>query len=170
MLVLLLSGVLFAGLSAVFAQVSDGQKEGYYEAVKLFIVDNNYDAALDKVNILIERYPMSSEFYLLRGQINVDRNDKEAALTDFDKAVELDSKNDEILYYRAALKFDMGDMEQAYVDTSKCVHLNANNDMCYVLRSMARRELGDVGGASTDMERARAAKQNMIQPQNSLAK
>lgn len=170
MLALLLSGVLFAGLSAVFAQVMDEQKEGYYEVVKLFVIDKNYSEALNKVNILLEQAPESPELYLLRGQINVDIGDRRAALADFDKSVELDPKNDETIYYRAALKVFMNSPQAAYVDASRCIHLNPNNAMCYALRSSIRMELGDMGGAEADRQSMLAAQQRLQEAQNSVSK
>ena len=170
MLVLLLSGVLLSGLSAVYAQVQGERNDAYYEVVKLLYVDNNYNEALAQVNVLIEQAPESAELYSLRAQIYEDMENKRAALADFDKSAELDPKNDETFYYRAALKLDMDSPQAAYVDSTRCIHLNPNNDMCYVLRSMVRAKLGDQAGATADTERARAARSNAHRPQKSVSK
>lgn len=170
MLVLLLSGVVLSGLSAVYAQVSEEQKTDYYEVVKLLYVDENYQEALNKVNVLLEQTPDSAELYSLRAQVYEDMNNKRAALADFDKSVELDPKNDETFYFRAALKLDMDSPQAAYVDSSRCIHLNPNNDMCYMLRSMVRSQLGDSAGSSADVNFARGARNNMHKPQKSVSK
>lgn len=170
MLVLLLSGVLLSGLSAVYAQVQESQKDTYYDVVKLLYVDKNYNEAMTKVNALIAETPDSAELYSLRAQIHEDMNNKRAALADFDKSAELDPKNDETFYYRAALKMDMASPQAAYVDSTRCIHLNPNNDMCYILRSMVRAELGDQAGSAADSERARAARSNVHKSQKSVSK
>ena len=170
MLVLLLSGVLLSGLSAVYAQVSEDQETDYYEVVKLLYVDENYKEALNKVNVLLKQTPDSAELYSLRAQVYEDMNNKRAALADFDKSVELDPKNDETFYFRAALKLDMDSPQAAYVDSSRCIHLNPNNDMCYMLRSMVRSQLGDSAGSSADINFARGARNDMHKPQKSVSK
>lgn len=80
--------------------------------------------AEDDLALLASVYRDSTRFYLIRGNLMVDRNQKEAAYADFDKAVVLNGNNVEALVNRGTLLFEDGKIKEAKEDFYKALSIN----------------------------------------------
>lgn len=118
------------------------QEDGFHEArlarAEAALRLGRLNQAQDDLALLTSTYRDSTRFYLVRGNLMNDRNQKGAAYADFDKAILLDGNNLEALVNRGALLFEDGKTEEAKKDFLKALSLNptqkeALNNMGLVL-------------------------------------
>lgn len=104
------------------------EEDGFHEArlarAEAALRLGRFNQAEDDLALLSNVYRDSTRYYLVRGNLMVDRNRKEAAHADFDKAVALNPDNVEALVNRGTLLFEDGKIKEAKDDFSKALSLN----------------------------------------------
>ena len=60
------------------------------EKSRLYVYDKKHNKAIKEIDILIKKYPIDADLYVLRGDIKREINEKEEAISDYNKALELD--------------------------------------------------------------------------------
>ncbi len=104
------------------------EEDGFHEArlarAEAALRLGRLNQAEDDLALLNNTYRDSTRYYLIRGNLMVDRNRKEAAYADFDKAVVLNAGNVEALVNRGTLLFEDGKIMEAKEDFSRALALN----------------------------------------------
>ena len=104
------------------------EEDGFHEArlarAEAALRLGRLNQAEDDLALLKNSYRDSTRFYLIRGNLMVDRNKKEAAYADFDKAIVLNPENVEALVNRGTLLFEDGKIKEAKSDFSKALSIN----------------------------------------------
>lgn len=78
----------------------------------------NFNAALNDVNIVIEKYPQP-QAKLLRAYINQELEDYEAQLADLNELIALNPDNPEMIQWRASVLMESGKYDEAQKDILK---------------------------------------------------
>jgi tetratricopeptide (TPR) repeat protein len=80
----------------------------------------NFDAALNDVNIVIEKYPQP-QAKLVRAYINQALEDYEAQLADLNELIVLNPDNPEMIQWRASVLMESGKYDEAQKDIRKLI-------------------------------------------------
>ncbi|WP_345026463.1 tetratricopeptide repeat protein [Ravibacter arvi] len=113
----------YAALSRAL-ELEDGFHEARMARAEAALVLGRTAQAEDDLSLLTNVYKDSTRFYLVRGNLMVDKNQKGAAYADFDKAILLDPENVEALVNRGAMFFEDGKTKEAGDDFARALALN----------------------------------------------
>ena len=83
-----------------------------------------WNEALNDLTAIRQHYADSSQYFLIKGNVWVGRNDLSAALADFDRSIELDPANAEALVNRGTLYFEQQQYAAAKADFENALRAN----------------------------------------------
>lgn len=122
--------LVLAAISQVFspsiaqsAETSLVPQEVVKEANDL-LKDGGRDAALEKLNAVIEAHPTYPRAYRLRGNLYFVKKDYKNALKDFSKVIELSPENGKAFFDRGITHLVMGDDELGLIDVKRAYKLD----------------------------------------------
>lgn len=111
-------------------------KPDYAEAVanlgRLYIDDEDYPAAIDKLTEALELNPNLSQAYGNRGFAYQNLGDNKKAMADYDRAIEIDN-NIDAWQNRGMLNYTLGRFNAAYEDYSSILRLADKNSTAYYM-------------------------------------
>lgn len=93
------------------------------ERSRLYMLNKEYDKALEDVEAIIKTSPNSAEAFNLRGVIFKEKGMNNEALADYSKAIELDPKNLAAYVNRTTLYKELGEYEKSLADCRKVIEL-----------------------------------------------
>ncbi|MEO5569523.1 MAG: tetratricopeptide repeat protein [Bacteroidia bacterium] len=148
-------------LQLVLAIDSSGQYnfDSYFAGAKKDIGDNNYTAAIEKLNICITVKPNSREVFFYRGVCKYSLYDNTGAEQDLTTALSSAS----VFYYdaflyRSLVRYRLGNYRGAIDDISKVIEKQPGNAKYYVERAFAFLAANDFNAALSDCRKALALK------------
>ena len=83
-----------------------------------------WNVAEKDLDVLKKSYADSSQYYLIKGNMLVGKNNPSAALSEYDRSLELDAKNTEAYVNRGAVFFALKDYKSAYNDFKSALQLD----------------------------------------------
>ena len=111
-----------------------------------------YNAALEKVNESILKYPENAFLYYWRATALSSLGEKEAAVASFNKSIEINPDNVGSYILRGICKYELSDYEGALADYNKAIELDPGNISAYNMRAGLKLQIGDLDGASKDFD------------------
>lgn len=130
------------------------------EALKL-AGEENYQAALDKVNQALEMAPREAAFHATRARLHEELNNPDKAEADFDRAVELYPEMFSYRLYRGLNRLDKGNLQGAQADLEASAQV--------VPTSIAYLRLGDIAARQGDRQKAAAYYNEVAKTDGELA-
>lgn len=116
--------------------------------------EKNYDQAQDNLNRLIRIAPKYTKALLMRGEVNLRKNDTISARKDFDLAIEKDKYDGDAWSTRAILNLMTEEYAEAEDDLDQAIHLASKNASNYINRALARFHQNNLQGAMNDYDTA----------------
>ena len=130
-------------------QLQPNNPNVYGQKWAVLISLKRYREAAAAINKAIELSPRAV-FYLVRGLVRFQSEDKQGAIDDFNLAIKF-NPNDAYAYLgRGLVRSQLGDKQGAIQDYNKTIKINPNDADAYYNRGIVRNELGDKQGAIDD--------------------
>lgn len=111
-------------------------KPDYAEAIanigRLYIDDEDYEAAIEKLTEAIEINDQLSQAYGNRGFAHQNRGDNKKAMADYDKAIAIDN-NIDAWQNRGMLNYTLGRFDAAYEDFQTILRISDRNSTAYYM-------------------------------------
>lgn len=102
------------------------------------MVDNNYEEAIEILNVLLRHDPKDFDAYFLRGIAKYNLGDLLGADSDFTRAVELNPVYTGAFYYRAITRSRLGNYDDALNDFRQAIELRPDIADPYYSRGVTR--------------------------------
>ncbi len=108
--------------------------------ISLYLAETLFESgqvepAMEEVTMLLMRARPSAEALLLRGRIQVERNQLYAALGDMDRAISLEPQLAQAYVARAMLRYRLKDVPRAQQDLEEAIRLKTQDPGAYLLRA-----------------------------------
>ncbi len=126
----------------------------YLQRANAFAKLQNFQAAVNDYNKLLQLQPGNSTAYLRRGGIYFQLQQYDAALLDINKALEDNPKNAEALLNRAIVFASQNQHNQAISDFDSYLQLNPADAKTYNWRGISKTHIGDHTSAIEDFSKA----------------
>ena len=137
--------------AGAYAQ-TEGEEEIIISEIGSLVTKGKYNAALEKVNDSIIKYPENAFLYYWKATVLSSLGYKKNAVDNFTKSIELDPENVGSYILRGICKYELNDYEGALADYNKAIELDPHNISAYNMRAGLKLNMGDLDGANEDFE------------------
>jgi tetratricopeptide (TPR) repeat protein len=134
-------------------QLQPNNPNVYAQKWAVLISLKRYREAAAAINKAIELSPRAA-FYLARGFVRYESEDKQGAIDDFNLAIKINPNFAEAYVGRGGVRYESGDKQGAIDDFNLAIKINPNLAQAYFVRGVVRNELGDKQGAIDDYNQA----------------
>ena len=110
--------------------------------------------ALSVCDSLIKEYPKYTEGYILRAQIQLQKNDTLQAIANLDTAILYNNKADLAYAMRGMIRYEIGQNEPGLSDLDQAISINSYRSDYYGNRAIIRMKMNNLRGAMSDFDTA----------------
>jgi len=122
-----------------------------YRGIAVILIwQQNYDLAIKKINLELNKNPNNADALHLKGYALNESGNPDKSLEYFNKALKLNDSNDVFYYNRGLANYRLKNFEKAINDYSTIIKLNPQNKLVYFNRALAYEGLKQFKNAIND--------------------
>jgi tetratricopeptide (TPR) repeat protein len=159
------TNALFTAADTLAERASDAA----FERAVAHFEDEEWDEAIEQLNVALRKDPENYEALLLRGFAWQSKEDLAKALADFNAVLRMDPNDTDALLARAEVKADLKQTAAALADLDTVIRVEPDNPDAICLRGKVREESGEYRAALADYEQAHRLAPDDPWPMNNLA-
>lgn len=116
------------------------------------IEKGEYQAALDKLAVVLTYQPEHADAHVVRGVVKVQQGRLDEAMADYDRGIVLDPRSPEAFHNRGLLHARRAAYRKAVADFTRAIELEPGEPSNYAERGAAHAALGDSASARSDLQ------------------